>query len=74
MASRVIKPYRTARKKWAQRIADTDRASDARCCGCNERAPLEPIMSRYSDTGLLIRTWTCVACGNQWITSTEVTS
>ncbi len=74
MASRVVDRYRSARKKWAQRIADIDRISDARCCGCNERAPPEPTLSRYSDTGLLIQTWTCVACGNQWITSSGATS
>lgn len=74
MASRVIDRYRTARKTWMRRIADSDNMSDARCCGCNARAPLEPSMSRYSDAGLLVQTWRCVGCGNQWITSTKVTS
>jgi hypothetical protein len=63
-----------ARKKWMLRIADSERMFDARCAGCNERAPPAPIMSRSSDAGLLVQTSRCVGCGNQWITSTEVTS
>jgi len=74
MAGQVIDPHRTARKKWMRRIADSESVSDARCCSCNERAPPDPVMSRYSNAGRLIQTWRCVGCGNQWITATEVTS
>ncbi len=73
MAGRLIDRYRRTRKKWMLRIADSERMSDARCACCNEPAPHAPIMSRFSDAGLLVQTWRCVGCGNQWITSTEVT-
>lgn len=65
---------RKARKTWMLRVADSERLSDIRCAGCNERAPPIPVMSRFSDAGLLVRMWCCPGCGNQWITSTRVTS
>jgi hypothetical protein len=65
---------RKARKKWMLRIGDSEGMSDARCASCNEPAPTAPIMSRFSDAGRLVQTWCCAGCGNQWITSTEVTS
>ena len=74
MAERLIDRFRKARKKWMGRIADSDMMSDARCACCNERAPSAPILSRFSDAGLLVQTWCCVGCGNQWLTSSEVTS
>ena len=73
MVKRLVDP--TARKKWMRRIADSEGVSDARCRSCNERAPLKPITSRGSDTGLLVQMWRCVGGSNQWITSTtRVTS
>ncbi len=73
MAARLIDRYRKVRKKWMSRIADSDGAADARCARCNERAPPVPITSRVSDAGLLVRTWRCAGCGNEWITSIEAT-
>jgi hypothetical protein len=52
------------------RIGERDETSDARCAGRNERAPPAPVASRFSAAGLLVQTWRCVGCGNQWITST----
>jgi len=65
---------RKARKIWMLRIGDGAEMSDARCAGCNARAPSAPVETRFSDAGLLVRTWRCVGCGNQWITSTDATS
>jgi transposase len=63
---------RNVQKKWMVRIADSERATDTRCALCNKRVPLIPIASRFSEPGLVERTWRCSACGNQWTTSTKV--
>jgi hypothetical protein len=48
---------RKVQKKWIVRIADSERATDTGCALCNKRASLIPIASRFSEPGLVERTW-----------------